>query len=101
MRALEAAMMARPVVATPAGGLPEAVVHEETGLIVEHENSLAIAEAVVFLLEHPDVAILMGQSARSRVLQTFSLNSCADSYSRLYRRLVRSIPAASVMMEQR
>ena len=100
MRALEAAMMARPVVATPAGGLPEAVVHQQTGLIVEHENSFAIAEAVAFLLDHPAVALRMGQSARSRVLQAFSLKSCVDSYSRLYRRLVRVIPDPSDIMEQ-
>ena len=100
MRALEAAMMAKPVVATPAGGLPEAIVHQQTGLIVEHENSFAIAEAVAFLLDHPDLALRMGQSARSRVLQAFSLKSCVDSYSRLYRRLVRVIPDPSVMMEQ-
>ena len=35
--ALEAARMARPVVATRVGGLPEIVVHQETGLLVEPE----------------------------------------------------------------
>jgi glycosyltransferase involved in cell wall biosynthesis len=88
MRALEAAQMARPVVATPAGGLAEAIVHQQTGLIIEKENSFALAEAVGFLLGHPDVAVRMGQAARSRVLGTFSLKSCVDSYDRLYRRLI-------------
>jgi glycosyltransferase involved in cell wall biosynthesis len=89
MRALEAAKMARPVVATPAGGLAEAIIHEQTGLIVEKENSFALAEAVGFLLGHPDVAVRMGQAARSRVLGTFSLKSCVDSYDRLYHTLIR------------
>jgi len=100
MRALEVAQMARPVVATPAGGLPEAIVHEQTGLIVEPENSLAIADAVAFLLDHPEIPVSMGQAARSRVLKTFSLKNCVDSYSGLYRRLVRAIPETLAVMEQ-
>ena len=100
MRALEVAQMARPAVATPAGGLPEAIVHEQTGLIVEHENSLAIADAVAFLLDHPQTASGMGQAARSRVSEMFSLKSCVDSYSRLYRKVVRGIPDAHVMTER-
>ena len=100
MGALEAARMARPVVATPVGGLAEAIIHQQTGLIVEKENSSAVAEAVSFLLEHPDVAVRMGQAARSQVLQTFSLKSCVDSYDMLYRRLIRGTPHTSVLMEQ-
>lgn len=90
MSALEAAMMARPVVATAAGGLAESVVHQQTGLIVEQENSSAIAEAVAALLDHPETAVRMGQAGRSRVLRTFSLESCVDSYDGLYRRLSRA-----------
>jgi glycosyltransferase involved in cell wall biosynthesis len=100
MRALEAAMLARPVVATPAGGLEEAIIHGQTGLIVEKENSLALAEAVAFLLDHPDVAVRMGQAARSRVLQTFSLDRCVDSYDTLYRRLIQATPHRPVLTEQ-
>ena len=100
MQALEAAQMARPVVATPAGGLPEAVVDGHTGVIVEPENSLAVADAIAFLVDHPEVASIMGEAARSRVLETFSLKSCADSYSWLYRRLLPAIPDAQLMMER-
>jgi glycogen synthase len=99
MRALEAGQMARPVVASSAGGLPEAIEHELTGLIVERENSPAIAEAVSFLLDNPEIASSMGQAARSRVLQDFSLNRCLESYSRLYSGLIRGVPDGSVKME--
>ena len=101
MRALEAGQMARPVIASSAGGLAEAIIHKETGLIVECENSSAIADAIAFLLDHPDTAVSMGAAARSRVLKEFSLKSCADSYSGLYRRLVRSATNAQAVMEQR
>ena len=59
--ALDAALMARPIVASRVGGLLEAVTHEETGLLVEPEDSAGLAEAISFLLEHQDVATHMGR----------------------------------------
>ena len=85
--ALEAALMARPIVATRVGGLPEVVVHEETGLLVENENSEALADAVGFLLSHPEVARLMGEAARARAQRAFSWEHHVNSYDVLYRKL--------------
>lgn len=66
--ALEAMAMARPVVATDAGGLPESVVHGETGLIVPAGDSEALAEAMLALLRDPERADQMGQAGRARAL---------------------------------
>lgn len=85
--ALEAALMARPIVATRVGGLPEVVAHEETGLLVESENSEALARAVVSLLSHPDVARRMGESARARAQTLFGWESHVNAYDALYREL--------------
>ncbi len=87
--ALEAACMARPVVAARDGGLPEVVVHERTGLLVEREDSDGLAKAICLLLEHPEAATQMGQAARRRALEMFSLGRCVSAYDELYRRLGR------------
>ncbi len=87
--ALEAALMARPVVATRVGGLPEVVVHEKTGLLVEQEDTKALAEAITFLLDHPDMAAQMGQAARRRAEAVFSLERCVDAYDALYQQLIK------------
>ena len=86
--ALEAALMARPIVATRVGGLPEIVVHQRTGLLVENENSKAISEAIAFLLDRPETATRMGREARIRVLKEFSWRAHVDSYDVLYRELI-------------
>ncbi len=86
--ALEAALMARPVVATRVGGLPEVVVHEQTGLLVEKEDTKALAEAIAFLLEHPAAAGQMGQAARRRAAELFSLERHIDAHDALYRKLI-------------
>jgi glycogen(starch) synthase len=101
MGALEAAQMGRPVIASPAGGLPEAIVHRRTGLIVERENAPAIADAIAFLLAHPHMASDMGRAAHLRVLDKFSFRSCVESYSGLYRRLARSVPQSLTVAEQK
>jgi glycogen(starch) synthase len=85
--ALEAAWMARPVVATRVGGLPEVVVHEQTGLLVENENSQALAEAIAFLLDHPETATRLGRAARSRAEAVFGWERHVDTYDALYRKL--------------
>jgi glycogen(starch) synthase len=87
--ALEAAWMARPVVATCVGGLPEVVVHQQTGWLVEPENSQALAEVIAFLLDHPQRATRMGQAARRRAQEVFGFQRQVDAYSALYQQLNR------------
>ena len=89
---LEAAMMARPIVAARDGGLPEVVVHGKTGLLVDKEDSAALAEALSFLLSHPEAAAQMGQAARRRVQEVFSLERCVDAYDTVYRKLCSEVP---------
>jgi glycogen(starch) synthase len=86
--AKEAALLARPVVATDVGGNPEAVVHGETGLLVGKEDSCALATTINFLLEHPEVAAAMGRAGCLRAQQLFGLERYIDAYDVLYRRLI-------------
>jgi glycogen(starch) synthase len=86
--ALEAALMSRPTVATAVGGLPEIIVHDQTGLLVAMEDRRALADAIVFLLEHPDAATRMGAAAHVRARDTFASERQVDAYERLYRALV-------------
>jgi glycosyltransferase involved in cell wall biosynthesis len=87
--AVQAAMAARPIVATRVGGIPEVVVHQETGLLVESENASALAAAVTFLLANPEIAVEMGYSGRRRAQEVFSWEQCVASYKDLYWQLTR------------
>jgi glycogen(starch) synthase len=91
--ALQAAMMARPIVATPVGGLSEVVVHQQTGLLVPPDDHSSLAQAIAFLLERPEAAVQMGQSARRRVQEAFGWERCVDAYDALYRKLGRQRPS--------
>jgi glycosyltransferase involved in cell wall biosynthesis len=86
--ALEAALMARPVVASRFGALPEVVMDGETGLLVDKDDPLALADAILTLLTHPDTAMTMGETGRRRAQDLFGLQRHVDSFDALYRELV-------------
>lgn len=80
--------MGRPVVATSVGGLPEVIVHQETGLLTACDNSQAMAEAIELLLEHPEKARCIGWAARDRARKEFSWKRHVDAYDAQYRELI-------------
>ena len=82
--------MARPIVATRVGGLPEVVAHEESGLLVESESSAALGRAIISLLSHPEVACRMGGRARARAQALFGWDRHVDAYDALYHQVSRS-----------
>lgn len=83
--ALEAAQMARPIVASRIGGIPESVVHQQTGLLVDNEDSKAIANAIAFLLDHPEKARQMGEAGKKQAFEKFGIEGHVDAYDTLYR----------------
>ncbi|HXJ82304.1 MAG TPA: glycosyltransferase family 4 protein [Candidatus Methylomirabilis sp.] len=89
--ALEAAQMARPVVAFNVGGLAEVIADGRTGLLVGEGDTQALAAAILRLLSNPDEAATMGRRAREHA-KTFSVARYADAFEALYRRL--AIPRA-------
>lgn len=82
---LEAMAMALPVVSTRHSGIPEAVVHEETGLLVEPGNVAELAEAVDRLLAGPDEAARMGRIGRERVHAKFDIERNVETLLELVR----------------
>lgn len=87
MVALEAMQMGRPVVTTTGGGISEAVIDGQTGLVTPPGDSLALAKAMRFLLEHPGRAMEMGNEGRRRQMEMFSLENTARKYDALYRQI--------------
>ncbi|MCK4322990.1 MAG: glycosyltransferase family 4 protein, partial [Armatimonadetes bacterium] len=69
---LEANLCGLPVVAGDTGGVSDAVVDGETGLLVNPEDPAAIASAIVRLLDNPDLAAQLGAAGRARVLAEFT-----------------------------
>ncbi|HRI86915.1 MAG TPA: glycosyltransferase family 4 protein [Candidatus Hydrogenedentes bacterium] len=63
----EAHAHGKPVIAGTSGGTPEAVTHDETGLLVPPDDRDALADAIVQVLNDADFAKRLGENGRRRV----------------------------------
>ena len=59
---LEANAFGKPVVGGRIGGVPDAVVHGKTGLLVDPRSDSEVAEAIIRLLKNPDEARRLGDN---------------------------------------
>jgi glycosyltransferase involved in cell wall biosynthesis len=86
---LEAMSMARPVVATNAGGTQELVKDGETGFLVPVRDFKAMAERIMELLLDSGLSRAMGEAGRKRVERVFSCALMKDRLEALYDTLLR------------
>lgn len=91
---LEAMAAGLPVVATRVSGNPEAVVDEETGLLVDPERAGDLADALLSLLEDLPRAREMGERARRRLLEHFTIDRIAERYRSMWQDLLEADAAA-------
>jgi glycosyltransferase involved in cell wall biosynthesis len=98
MPVVEAMAAGKPVIATRGGAFPELLVHEQTGLLVERGDPVALADAIARLLRDQELRRVMGQAARRRAVELFSWDCIAGQLFRHYQRLLTrpSIPSAPV-----
>ena len=85
---LEALAAERPVVVTRAGGMPEIVSHEHTGLLVPPGNPGALAAGILRLLAAPEEARRFALAGRALVEAQFSASAMRARFIELYERLV-------------
>ncbi|MFQ6060490.1 MAG: glycosyltransferase family 4 protein, partial [Thermoplasmata archaeon] len=80
---LEAMMSGKPVIASNTGGIPEAVVDGQNGILVEPEEE-AIASAILSLLQDPADMVRFGKNGREFVSSRFSWKEAATRLLELY-----------------
>jgi len=85
---VEAMAMAKPVVGTAVGGIPE-IVTPDCGFLVPPRDPNAVAEKVNELLSNPDKAKRMGHAGRKRVERNFTWDKTAEAYENIYASLQR------------
>jgi glycosyltransferase involved in cell wall biosynthesis len=81
---LEAMASGLPVVASSVGGVPEAVIHGETGLLVAPGDPDALADALALLLDDPALRGRMGAAGRARAERLFDLPAFREGHLKVY-----------------
>jgi glycosyltransferase involved in cell wall biosynthesis len=93
---LDAMACRRAIVATSAGGIPEVVVDEETGLLVGPRDHAAMAKAIVRLLSDRALRERMGAAGFARVQERFTAERMVAATTEIYSRVAGTSHAADI-----
>jgi phosphatidylinositol alpha-1,6-mannosyltransferase len=84
---LEAAAAAKPSVGGRNGGVPEAIVEGETGMLVEQDDLASLTRILLQLLGSPELRHRLGEAGRSRAVRDFDWNDAARSVMKIHERI--------------
>jgi colanic acid/amylovoran biosynthesis glycosyltransferase len=90
----EAMAMGLPVISTLHGGIPELVKDGISGFLVPERDVDAIAQRLIYLIEHPEIWPQMGKAGRAYVETHYNLNDLNDELVRIYQRVSNNLDSA-------
>jgi glycosyltransferase involved in cell wall biosynthesis len=90
MAVLESMALARPVIATRMGGIPEQVRDGVDGVLIDAGDELQLAAALRVLADDPALADRLGKSAYERAATTFSPQAHLDGLVDIYATTLRA-----------
>jgi colanic acid/amylovoran biosynthesis glycosyltransferase len=85
---LEAQAYGLPVVATHHSAFPETVADDRSGFLVPERDVDALAERIIYLLEHPEIWPKMGRAGRAHVEANYDINKLNDRLVEIYQELL-------------
>jgi len=88
---LDAMLMKVPIVATKAGGIPDAVTHGENGILVEPKNPDALANGIIRLLEDREMQEQFTTAGYEKVMKTFIADKMVEGTARYYEKVLKHI----------
>jgi len=89
---LESLCCGTPVIASDVGGIPDIIKHGTTGFLVPKQNSKAMANQIVKLLNNPSLLNRISKAASEDAKTLFSLNTQAEKYVKWFNELKLSYP---------
>lgn len=94
---LEALALGVPVVATPVSGIGEAVINEETGLLVPPDDVFALASAIRRVIADPALAGTVARGGRAVIEQRFNMKQNAKVLISLFEYAARGKARWSIL----
>ncbi|MEM9353973.1 MAG: glycosyltransferase family 4 protein [Planctomycetota bacterium] len=85
---IEAALSGKPIIGCRAGGAPESIAENETGLLVPVGDPAALAEALRTLLGDRNLATKFGRAGRERAKDVFSWQRFVSTLEGVYDRVL-------------
>ena len=87
---LEAQATGLPVISTKVGGIPEFLVDNENGFLIDPGDSAQLTQRVLALLQEPKLAKEMGMRGRKLIEEKFSWRLITSQVIDLYHKLLET-----------
>lgn len=94
---LEAMAAAKPIVSTDIEGNRQLLVHERNCLLTPNDNVQAYAQAMLRVVEEPDLGRRLGEQARNDALAQYDIDVMVDAYARFWGPRPRHLPRIAVL----
>ena len=78
------------VIATRVGAVPDAIQNGKTGIIVEPKDVNALKQALITLIENPNLAREIGELGRERIEKEFTWDAICKKLEKFYRKTIES-----------
>ncbi len=76
---LEAMQNSLPVISTLEGAIPDIVIENETGFLVERKDPVMLAEKLAILIEERDLRIRMGRNGYERFMKNYTIDKFEEN----------------------
>jgi glycosyltransferase involved in cell wall biosynthesis len=86
MTLLEAMSIGKPIIATRVGGNPEVIENSVTGILVDSDNELSLAEAMFKIRNDSDLSNYFSSNGKKLFARKFSSRSMALEYMNVYKK---------------
>jgi glycosyltransferase involved in cell wall biosynthesis len=96
---LEAMRAGVPVIASDVGGIPEAVIHGKTGLLVPPKNIGALRKALERLIQEPGLRGTLGSEGRARFCSNFTADRMVARTLDVYARACLPVAGQQLVAE--
>ncbi len=87
----ESLAMKKPAISSDVGGNRELITHQHTGLLIPPNNHQALAEAMSYLIQHPEERRLMGEEGYKLIRQNFTTTTRISRLEELYYELLNDV----------
>lgn len=87
---IEGMAAGKPVIATNGGGIPEIVRDGDTGLLIPMDDHAAMADAIIRILENPELAQRLAAKGPDWVRQNFAIERTAEMVQGIYQNVLNS-----------
>ena len=81
---IEAMACKKPVIGTNVGGIPEVICDNKAGILLKERTPRELAEAIIFLLAHPEDAMKKGTNGRQIAVDKFNIERNIKRIEEIY-----------------